>query len=337
MNPIGASSVAFVALSALFWSGWVIGSQTDEGQEALAKAYMNFQETQKDETASLLLNDNAMRAVVCGINAGAAQDDAQKPCLAIAVGGKVFLVDAGSGAAEALVAKGVPLSRLQAVLLTGADNVRSADLDEIWSASTTDRLGARLPVFGPSDTLRVVQGLNASLGLTPANGLEPWGPAPEPGREGARIVYQGDGLVVSAFTTPNDAFADRVGYRFDYRGRSLVVAPDGRAEWAEAQLGADVLLHSAKSEKLAHLHAIDDDSPNAGNGDLFAGLRALAARAAEANTGTLVLTEASDSPLISAMQVREAKAQGLKEVVTARFGMMLELPLSSSDVNVRAL
>ena len=38
MNAIGKSSVVFVTLSGLFWGGWVLGSQTPEGQEALARA-----------------------------------------------------------------------------------------------------------------------------------------------------------------------------------------------------------------------------------------------------------------------------------------------------------
>ncbi len=328
MNPIGTSSVAVVALSALFWSGWIVGSQTPEGQEALAKAYDNYKTDQQQEHEASLFADNALRAVVCGVGAGPHEGRGPKPCLAVAAGGKLFIVDAGSGAADALEVKGIPLGRLAAVLLTGADATRSGDLDELWAMAAPQRNNARLPVYGPTESHRLVQGLNEAMGVGPASGLEPWAPAPEPGKN--VIVYEADGLVVSAFTTERDAYTGRVGYRFDYRGRSLVVAGDGHAQWAEAQLDADVVLHGADSTDFADLHETETHG-------LFPGLARMAEAAAKANTGTLVLTNASQSPLLADMQVREAKSAGLDDVVTARLGMMLELPLSSREVNVRPL
>jgi ribonuclease Z len=326
MNPIGTTSVAFVALTALFWGGWVLGSQTPEGQEALAKAYEGFKVDLQAEHEASLFADDALRAVVCGV--GEREGRGPKPCLAVAAGGRLFIVDAGSGAADALETKGIPLGRLQAVLLTGADQTRAGDLDELWGYAAPQRNNARLPVYGPADSHRLVQGLNEALGVGPASGLEPWAPAPEPGKN--VIVYEGDGLVVSAFTTQRDAYTGRVGYRFDYRGRSLVVAGDGRAEWAEAQLDADVVLHGTDSTNFAQLHEDDRDS-------LFPGLAQIAHAAAKANTGTLVLTNGAESPLLADMQVKEAKAGGVNDVVSARLGMMLELPLSSREVNVRPL
>jgi ribonuclease Z len=252
MNPIGTTSVAFVALTALFWGGWILGSQTPEGQEALANAYSTFKDDLQAEHEASLFADDALRAVVCGTNAGMREGRGPKPCLAVAAGGKLFIVDAGSGAADALDRKGIPLARLQAVLLTGADQTQAGDLDELWGVAAPQRNNSRLPVYGPADSHQLVLGLNEALRVGPASGLEPWAPAPEPGKN--VVVYEGDGLVVSAFTTDRDAYTGRVGYRFDYRGRSLVVAGDGRAEWAEAQLDADVVLHGADSESFAQLH-----------------------------------------------------------------------------------
>lgn len=327
MNSIGTSSVAFVAMSALFWSGWIVGSQTPEGQEALAKAYQGFKADQQREHEASLFADDALRAVVCGVGSGQ-QARGPKPCLAVAAAGKLFIVDVGAGAAHALDQNGIPLSRLEAVLLTGADPIQSADLDQLWTEAAPQRASARLPVYGPVESHRLVAGLNDALGNARGSGLEPWAPAPEPGQN--VIVYEGDGLVVSAFTTASDAHSGRVGYRFDYRGRSLVVAGDGRAEWAEAQQNADVVLHGAGSTEITQLHAVD------GRG-LFPGVAEVAAAAANASTGLLVLTDASENPLIADMQVREAKTAGVSDVVTARLGMMLELPLTSRSVNVRPL
>jgi hypothetical protein len=43
------------------------------------------------------------------------------------------------------------------------------------------------------------------------------------------------------------------------------------------------------------------------------------------------------SPVMQDMQVREARESGLRDVVAGRIGMMIELPLTSQDVKVRAL
>ncbi len=322
-GPIGTSSIVFVTLSGLIWTGWAVGSQTPEGQDALARAYEAYTEQRVAAADQDLFAPTALRALVCGTSGVSPDGRAPRPCLAVAAAGRLFIVDAGSGAAAALDSRSVPLGRLEAVLLTDAELTQTADLDELYVAAQDARQNRVLPVYGPADAQRVTDGFNASGGFDGANrGLQAWGPAPEPGQ--AVIVFEGDGLVVSAFTTAEDAYRGRVGYRFDYRGRSLVVAGDGRAEWADATTDADVVLHSAQTSALTHLH-----QPGATT-------VAEVAAAARDHNATLVLTGGDDS-VARALQVREARATGLDEVVAGRIGMLLELPLENSEVNVRPL
>jgi ribonuclease Z len=319
MNAIGKSSVVFVTLSGLFWGGWVLGSQTPEGQEALARAYQAYT-AQQAEANSDLFSTTALRAIVCG-QAGAVSAD-QKPCLAVVAAGRLFIVDAGSGAAASLSAHGISTQRLQAVLLTSAGLTQSADLDELYGDG--QRTSALLPVYGPAETQRLVDGLNQAAGFDGVQrGLQAWGPSPEPGR--SVIVFEADGLVVSAFTTQQDAFAGRVGYRFEYRGRSIVVGGDGRIADAPAAANADVVLESARSEQLGQLH----------QGDIATAAEAAAAAHA-ANAQMLVLTGARDE-VTAQMQVAEARAAGYEDVRAGRIGMVVELPLNNSEVNVRPL
>lgn len=320
MNSAGASSVVFVTLSGLFWGGWVVGSQTPEGQEALARAYEAYT-TQQAAANEDLFSPNALRAIVCGAERGLDASEA-KPCLAVVAAGRLFVVDAGSGAAQSLAHRNIPLDRLDAVLLTSAGFDQSADLDALYANATRGGGDALLPVYGPADTQRMVDGLNSAAGFDGTQrGLQAWGPSPEPGR--SVIVFEGDGLVVSAFTTQADAFAGRIGYRFDYRGRSLVVGGDGQVVSADTAQNADVVLQGAQT--LAHLHAA---------GGLTAAEAATQARAA--NAGMIVLTGADDQ-VAAAMQLSEARATGVDDVISGRVGMLLELPLSSDAVNVRSL
>ncbi len=321
MNGIGKSSVVFVTLSGLFWGGWVLGSQTPEGQEALARAYAAYAEEQA-ATNEDLFNSTALRAIVCGD----ASDEraAPKPCLAVIAGGKMFVVDAGSGAASSLTKRNIPMGRLSAVLLTSATSTQTADLDELYGASASTRQDPLMPVYGPADTQRMVEGLNQAAGHDGiARGLQAWGPSPEPGR--SVIVFEDNGLVVSAFTTREDAFEGRVGYRFDYRGRSIVVGGDGRVVSAEAAANADVVLQGAQSQRLAQLHQRGHATP-----------AEIAMSARGANAGMVVLTGA-DNAMAAQMQVSEARATGFNDVVAGRIGMLLELPLANDEVNVRPL
>ncbi len=323
MNAVGKTSVVFVTLSGLFWGGWMVGSQTPQGQDALAKAYEAYAQ-QASIANEDLFAPTALRAIVCGSTGADARSD--KPCLAVVAAGRLFIVDAGDGAVAALERRNIPLNRLQAVLLTSAGVTQSADLNQMYADVSQGRSGVLLPVYGPANTQRTVEGLNTAAGYDGAErGLQAWGPAPEPGR--SVIVFEDDGLIISAFTTPGDAFEGRVGYRFDYHGRSIVVGGDGLVVSSETASNADVVMQGAQSQALAHLHRPGGPSTTAAE---------VAASAREANAGMVVLTSAADS-VSAAMQVREARAAGFDDVIAGRVGMMLELPLSSREVNVRPL
>jgi ribonuclease Z len=233
MSALGNSTAIFVTLSGLFWGGWIVGSQTPEGQEAIARAYAAYEEQQATANENLF-DTTALRAIVCGDPSATEQ----KPCLAVVAAGRLFIVDAGTGAASSLGAHNIPMDRLSAVLLTDADLPQVADLSALYGAASRGRSNALLPVYGPGETQRLVDGLNQAGGFDgAASGLQAWGPSPEPGR--SVIVFEADGLVVSAFTTQEDAFNGRVGYRFDYRGRSIVVGGDGRVASASAAQNAE--------------------------------------------------------------------------------------------------
>ncbi len=325
MNPVGTSSIVFVTLSGLFWGGWVFGSQTPAGQDALARAYQAYAEHQAQANEGLFDN-TALRALVCGADQVGPEGHEQRPCLAIVAAGRLFIVDAGSGAADALNRRNIPLDRLQAVLLTSAGFTQSADLDELYASAVSGRADQLLPVYGPTDTQRLVEGMNTAAGFDGIDrGLQAWAPAPEPDR--SVIVFEGDGLTVSAFTTPEDAYAGRVGYRFDYRGRSIVVAGDGRIETAQAAHDADVLLHSAQALALSPLHQSAQSSVS---------IAEVALEARAANAGAVVFTGAG-TEMAATMQLQEARAAGLADARAGRIGMLVELPLDNREVNVRSL
>ena len=98
-------------------------------------------------------------------------------------GRRLFVFDAGSGAASSLNRHNIPLGRLSAVLLTNAGLTQTADLSALYGESSRGGDSSLLPVYGPGETQRLVDGLNTAAGLDGASrGLQAWGPSPEPGR-----------------------------------------------------------------------------------------------------------------------------------------------------------
>jgi ribonuclease Z len=70
-----------------------------------------------------------------------------------------------------------------------------------------------------------------------------------PPPSGTAVVWREDGLVVTAIVVHHNPVTPAYAYRFDYRGRSVVVSGD-TIKWpplAAAAKGADVLIHEAQN------------------------------------------------------------------------------------------
>jgi ribonuclease Z len=215
-----------------------------------------------------LLESPALHVVFCGSGSGAPDPGRAGPCVAIVAAGRFYLIDVGAGAWETADLIGLPVESLRGVFLTKllADDV--ADLDETITRSWLVGRAWRLPVYGPTGTRRVVDGVMAAreadttlrLAHHDAAVLEP-DVAGADAREFATpagadpvVVLDEAGVRVTAFAVGGGGDAS-VGYRVDYRGRSVVVAGHSRGHpnvVAHAR-GADLLVHEATSHRMVEI------------------------------------------------------------------------------------
>jgi ribonuclease Z len=213
-----------------------------------------------------LLTSPAMHVVICG--SGGALTDAERagPCTAVVAGGRVFLVDVGPGAWKGYDLAGLPLDGLSAVLFTTflADDV--ADFDEALIRSWIAGRPRRLDVYGPPGAARIVADVDDALALDVAIRRQRHDPTvlvPElvgadahefqlDGPDQTAVVLDQDGVRIVAFSIGALGGVESVGYRFDYRGRSVVVAGHERRHPNVARFaaGADVLVHEAANERM---------------------------------------------------------------------------------------
>jgi ribonuclease Z len=157
----------------------------------------------------------------------------------------------------------LPITALDTVLLTKllADDV--ADLGEAITRSWLAGREHPLAVYGPPGTVRLVADVVDALRFDVALRLGPHKAAvlrPKLASADAHdlalasdddvvTVLDEGGLRITAFGVGSVGSLVKVGYRFDYQGRSIVVSGHGRKHPNVARFaaGADVLVHEAAS------------------------------------------------------------------------------------------
>jgi len=215
---------------------------------------------------------DGLHLALCGTGAPFPDPTRAGPCSAVIAGDRLFIVDAGEGSARNLAYMGIPAARIEAIFLT---HFHSDHIDGL-SPFMLQRWGTALsltptPVYGPTGVDKVIDGFRAAyvldFGYRIAHHSERIMPPGGSGGKGIPFalpaVGQGDqvvvlddkGLKVTAFRVNHAPVEPAVGYRFDYKGRSIVISGDTAESSAlvAAAKGADILLHEALQPKLVKL------------------------------------------------------------------------------------
>lgn len=204
---------------------------------------------------------------LCGSGAPIPDPIRAGPCEAVLAGRRLFVIDAGAGGTRNLSLMNLPPARVEAIFLTHFHSDHIDGLGELmlqrWGGGAAT---APVPVYGPTGVDSVVNGFMAAYALDRGYRIAHHGPkvmppsgfggAPHPfaiDRAGPNVVLIDDGgLKVTAFPVDHGPVEPAVGYRFDYKGRNLVIsgdtAPSARLE-ATAK-GVDLLAHEGLAPNL---------------------------------------------------------------------------------------
>jgi ribonuclease Z len=221
---------------------------------------------------------DGLHAAFCGTGSPLPDPERSGPCLAVIAGKRLIVVDAGDGAARSLALMGLPAGRIERVLLT---HFHSDHIDGLGALGLQRWVQANavqpLPLGGPVGVGEVAAGFNAAYRLdsgyrTAHHGAEV---APPPGfgfsprafslSAGSGVVLNDGGLKVTAFAVDHSPVEPAVGYRFDYKGRCLVVSGDTAPSEAlvAAAKGCDLLIHEALQPRMTR--TLGEAATRAGN------------------------------------------------------------------------
>jgi len=315
------------------------------------------------EAARTAFPDVGLSALLCGSAGPLPHPTRAGPCVAVAAGERIFVVDVGRGSANRAALLQLDFARVSGVLLTHLHSDHVQELGE-WDLQTwVAGRPAPLRVFGPPGVERVVAGFETAYALDAGYRTEHHGAAllpPEVGRLEARVVAdpeRGDGLVleedglrITAFAVDHAPVSPAYGYRFDYRGRSIVVSGDTARDprVARAARGADVLFHEAQADHIvARIGAAASaaDRPRVAKimGDIpdYHTTPVEAAEIAnEAGVRLLVLYHLTPPPpvrLAERIYVRGVDAVREGAWRLGQDGLLVELPPDSDAIEVRSL
>jgi ribonuclease Z len=200
---------------------------------------------------------DGLKVFLCGTSSPLPDPARAQACVAVFAGESLYLVDAGAGSAKTATLARLPLERLEAVMLTHFHSDHIAALAEFNLNSWVAGRPVPLTVFGPIGVEEVVTGLNQAYHLDRGYRVAHHGAdllPPDLGIMEPRTIQAGDilkrnELTISSFQVNHDPVEPSVGYRFDYRGRSVVISGDTLVSPAliAAANGADLLLQDALS------------------------------------------------------------------------------------------
>ena len=203
---------------------------------------------------------------ICGSGSPMPDPTRAGPCTMVRAGKQIFIVDIGGGAARRLGEMRVQTGGIKAIFLTHFHSDHIDGLGELMLMRWTGGNAAPLPIYGGEGVETVVEGFNAAYAhdeeyRVAHHGADIMMPSGRGGTampinfaEGiaSGVVYNKDGVVVTAFRVPHDPVSPALGYRFEYGGRSVVISGDTAKSDAVAKAcnGCDILVHEALNKEM---------------------------------------------------------------------------------------
>ena len=212
---------------------------------------------------------DGLHIAVCGAGSPMPDDKRGGPCTLVIAGQQLFVFDTGNTSARNINKMGFNAGNIQGIFLTHFHSDHIDGLGELLLQRWVSNSNAQpVTVHGPEGVETVVNGFMLAYSLDRGYRVAHHGEAIVPSSGfGAKavsfktqafettLVYDSQDTKIHAFSVAHAPIHPAVGYKIQYKDRSIVISGDTTpsVHVAKAAQGVDVLIHEAMSMELMKL------------------------------------------------------------------------------------
>jgi len=227
-----------------------------------------------------LPEEDALSAAVCGSRSPLPSPGRAETCILVAAGEDLFVVDIGDGSNQNLRNWNIDFRNIEAVLITHLHSDHIADLPGLHqNAWVVGERTSKLKVFGPEGVDQLTQGIEMAYARDYVFRNEHHGNAIAPLEYAGfdtsvidlndPVIFDNGELKITAFKVVHEPIDPALGFKFEYKGRSLVITGDTSYTQSviDNSMNVDVLFHEAQAN---HMLAVIENLQRSLGMDLLA-------------------------------------------------------------------
>ena len=310
--------------------------------------------------SAYLPEEDALTAVVCGSRSPIPAPGRAEACILIQAGEKIFIFDTGGGSIENLNKWNTPWTRVEAVFYTHLHSDHIFDIADFHQATWINgERDSKQKVYGPEGVQMLTDGIELAYTKDYFFRNEHHGDTIAPldiagfdthtvDLESPILIDYGD-LKITAYSVSHDPVDPALGFRIDYKGRSISISGDTIYDenLVNNSKNVDVLFHESMSLDLVNL--INKNAERIGNTmaakvtidiqDYHTPIPEIVQAAQEANVGHLVFYHHLPAPRNQLME--NIMYRGVDEIMdnwtASHDGTMVILPIDSDEIIITSV
>jgi len=250
--------IILIIFGALLILGWVTITFLPEKLAPLIIArQVNQLRKQNDRNEQLLADTERIRIYTVGTSSPMPGKRVQTGT-AVIVNGHFFMFDVGDGVVRKAEDMGLPLDHLDGIFMTHWHSDHMMDLPRLINRSWLLGRTNDLHLYGPEGTDTLNQAINQYLQIENRHRVDHHGidimdiskaraiPHEFVLAGGSqKIIYQQDGITITAFDVNHEPIEPAVGYAIEYQGKKVIISGDTKKNELVQEMAqnADVLIH----------------------------------------------------------------------------------------------
>ena len=309
---------------------------------------------------SQLPEEDSLTAVVCGSRSPINDPNRAEACILVQAGDQIFIFDTGNGSAQNLHNWNMPWNRLEGIFYTHLHSDHISDIADFHQGTWINgQRSSKQKVFGPEGVQLLTDGIELAYTKDYFFRNEHHGDVIAPlnivGFDthtvnlNNPVLIDNEDLKITAYSVSHDPVDPALGYRIDYKGRSISISGDTIYDknLVNNSKDADVLFHESMSLEILDL--INANAKATGNMvaeivtvdilDYHTPILEVVKAAKDANVRHLVFYHHLPAPRNQIME--EVMYRGVDEIMqewtASNDGTMIILPIDSEEIIITSI